>query len=222
MKKLFVVVSAPLILAATPAWAALTGTVKLTGTPPAASPLKMDTDPKCPKGSTSDDVVVTGGKVADVFVYVKNAPKQAYPAPTTKVTLDQNGCRYSPKVFGIMVDQKLEIVNSDPTVHNVRAEAKPAGFNFIMPTQGMKSEKTFKKPQVMVPIKCDMHPWMASWAGVMDHPFFAVTDKSGAFSIDKLPDGEYEVVAWHAKLGEKTAKVKISGGNGTVELSYAK
>jgi plastocyanin len=158
-----------------------------------------------------------------VFVYLKNPPKKKY-TPKANVTMDQKGCQYSPRVFGVMVGQKLDIVNSDPTLHNVHAFAKRGEFNQAMPKQGQKITKEFKKEQMPVDIKCDVHSWMHAWAGVLEHPFFATSGNDGAFSIDTqdLPDGDYDVVAWHPTLGEKTGKVKVASGNGTVDFSYAK
>ena len=185
----------------------------------------MSSDPKCKKLSPDakeNDVVVNGGKLQDVFVYVKNPPKGKFKAPKKAAKLDQVGCRYIPKVLGVMVKQPIEIINSDPTLHNVHAFAKRGEFNQAMPKQGQKIKKKFKKEQVMVPIKCDVHSWMQAHVGVLSHPFFATTGKDGSFEIpgDGLTDGEYELVFWHSKLGEKTAKVKVSGGAGTADFKY--
>jgi hypothetical protein len=205
--------------------AGLTGSATFAGKAPAESAIDMSKDPKCKElapGAKTDDHKVKDGKLADVFVYVKNPPAGKHKPPKTPVGIDQKGCRYSPKVFGIMVKQKLEITNSDPTLHNIHAFAKRGEFNIGMPTQGQKIKKKFKKAQVMVSIKCDVHPWMQAYAGVMKHPFFSTTNDKGEFSIDGLPDGEYDVVAWHPKLGEKTAKVKVAGGNGTAAFAFGK
>ena len=214
------------MLFAAPASAEITGSVAFTGAAPAAKAIDMKSDPKCSKiakDTKTNDFKVAGGKLADVFVYVKNAPKKKYKA-TSEVTLDQEGCRYIPKVFGVMVKQKFTIKNSDPTLHNIHAFAKRGEFNVGMPTQGQTIKKKFKKAQVMVPIKCDVHPWMQAYAGVMDHPFFATTGADGSFKIDasQLADGEYDLVAWHSALGEKSAKVKVAGGAATASFSFSK
>jgi plastocyanin len=214
--------SAMMMAAASSAAAAVKGTVSLQGNAPAETPIDMASDPKCkglnPKPMT-DDNQVKGGKVQNAFVYVKNAPKGDY-KPEGKVTLDQKGCMYHPKMLGIMVGQDFEIINSDPTLHNVHAYAKPGEFNQAMPKKDQKITKKFKKQQVPVEIKCDVHKWMHADAGVVDHPFFAVTGADGSYSIDKaLPDGEYEVEAFHATLGRVTGKVTVAGGNGTLDLT---
>jgi hypothetical protein len=120
-----------------------------------------------------------------------------------------------------MVGQELEILNSDPTLHNVHAFAKPGEFNQAMPKQGQKIVKKFKKKQTMVDIKCDVHKWMHASAGVLDHPFFAVTNDKGEFEIPgTLPDGEYEIEAIHGKLGTKTVKVKVAGNAGSADIAF--
>ncbi|MEQ9501855.1 MAG: hypothetical protein RIT81_33595 [Deltaproteobacteria bacterium] len=216
--------SAAFLFTASSAHAGIKGSVSYKGKA-SAKAIDMSSDPKCKKLSPdakSNDLVVNGGKVQDVFVYVKNPPKGKYKAPKTKAKLDQKGCRYIPKVLGVMKKQKIEIINSDPTLHNVHAFAKRGEFNQAMPKQGQKITKKFKKAQVMVPIKCDVHSWMEAYVGVMEHPFFATSGSDGSFEIpgDGLKDGEYEVVFWHKTLGEKTAKVKVAGGNGALDFGY--
>ena len=112
-----------------------------------------------------------------MFVYVKDGlGNYVFDTPTDPVKIDQKNCRYHPHVFGIRVGQPLEIVNSDPTLHNIHAMPKDnAEFNNGQPIQGMKMTHTFTKPEVMVPFKCDVHGWMNAYVGVMDNPYFAVT-----------------------------------------------
>jgi hypothetical protein len=204
----------------------ITGSVSFSGKAPDPKPIDMASDPKCKtlaKDPKMVEVVTAGGKLAEAFVYLKNPPKKKYTAKGN-VTMDQKGCMYTPRVFGIMVGQKLDILNSDPTLHNIHAFAKRGEFNQAMPKQGQKITKDFKKEQMPVDIKCDVHSWMHAYAGVLEHPFFATSGNDGAFSIDTsdLPDGEYDVVAWHPTLGEKAGKVKVASGNGTVDFAFSK
>lgn len=201
-------------------FADVTGKITYKGAAKAA-PIKMNADPVCAKENAgkavlSEDVVVGGGgALANVFVYVKEGVKGAVPpAPAEPVVFDQKGCTYHPHVFGIRVGQPLKIVNSDPTLHNVNAQAKVnPKFNAGMPTKGQTLEKKFTKPEALVKIKCDVHGWMNAFAGVVDHPYFAVTDNAGSFTLKGLPDGDYTVEAVHEKFGAKTAQVKVAGGN---------
>ena len=196
---------------------ALTGKAVFEGTTPPPQIIKMDADPVCAGqhqgGMPSEEVVVnSNGTLKNVFVYVKEGlpQSQKFEAPKEPVTFDQRGCHYSPHVFGIMVDQPIQILNSDGTLHNVHALPKNSKeFNLGMPIQGMKLTQKFTGSEVMVKIKCEVHPWMAAWAGVLDHPFFGVTGEDGIFSIKDLPPGQYTLEAWHEKYGTQTATVKV-------------
>ncbi len=142
----------------------------------------MDSDPKCvaEPGATSELLVVGAGNgVQNVFVYVKDGlGTRTYAVPTTPVTLDQKGCRYLPHVFGVQVGQPFMISNSDSTLHNVNAAPKDnRPFNFGQPVSVPAVSRTFDKPEVMVPLRCDVHGWMNAYAGVVAHPFFAVTER---------------------------------------------
>ena len=114
----------------------------------------------------------------------------------------------------------LDIVNADPTIHNVHGLAKThREFNFGQALQGMRTTRTFTAPEVMLPFKCDVHGWMYAYAGVVDHPYFAVSGADGAFSIANLPAGTYTLEAWHEKLGTQTQSVTV-GAKETKPVSF--
>ncbi len=197
----------------------VTGSVKFSGTAPAKERIKMDADPQCalqhPDAAYKDTVVVnSNGTLKNVFVRVtKGLEGRSFPAPTQPVKLAQHGCVYSPHVMGIQVNQPLEIVNDDATLHNVNCKPvnnKP--FNIAQPVKGMKSTKTFTAPEVMVKCVCNVHPWMASFVGVVDHPYFGVTGDDGSFSLAGLPAGSYTLEAWHETLGTQTQTVTVGDG----------
>jgi hypothetical protein len=136
------------------------------------------------------------------------------------VKIDQMSCRYHPHVFGIRVGQPLEIVNSDPTLHNIHALPKGnQEFNTGQPIQGMVTKHTFTAKEVMVPFKCDVHGWMNAYVGVLDHPYFATTDKDGKFELKSLPPGTYTIEAWHEKLGTATQSVTL-GPKDSKEVNF--
>lgn len=193
----------------------VTGRVVLEGTPPPNASIKMTADAVCLRenkdGATFESYIVDNGGLENVFVYVKDGLSGYYfEAPSEGVNLDQKGCRYHPHVFGLQVGQPLEISNSDPTLHNVHAVAKVnQEFNIGQYVAGMKTTKRFTAREVMVPFKCDVHGWMSAYAGVLDHPYFAVTANGGKFELKDLPAGTYTIEAWHEKLGTRTESVTI-------------
>lgn len=198
--------------------AAIQLTARLDGAAPPRDVVKMDADPVCQQQHTSafytEDVVTNAqGGLKNVFVYVKDGVSGTFPTPTAPVTLNQSGCWYGPHVFGLQANQPLDIVNSDATLHNINA--KPTvnpPFNVAQPVKGMKTTKKFPKPEVMVKFKCNVHPWMSAFAGVVSHPFFGVTDEAGATTITGLPAGTYTLEAWHERYGTQTQSVALGDG----------
>jgi plastocyanin len=167
--------------------------------------MRMDVDPHCAALHAgvvlNDDLVVDPkGGVRWAFVYVKSGLKAAPPpAPQTPVLLDQIGCVFTPHVLGVRVGQPLQIRNSDPRLHNIHALSFDNLEMNVSIVPDTETVHRFTKREVMVPVKCDIHPWMAAWVGVLDHPYFAVTGEEGAFAIPDLPPGRYVVEVWHEK-----------------------
>src|SRR3954454_5924655 len=197
--------------------ATLAGAVKFDGAAPKMPVIQMGADPYCqsqhPAPVTDEDVVVgPAGELANVFVYIKNPPAGNYPAPATPLTLDQKGCRYYPHVSALQIGQKLAIKNDDETLHNVHAmPTVNSQFNEGQPVKGMVAEKTLDKPEeTPFKIKCDVHGWMKSYLAVMPHPFYAVSQANGQFSIPNLPPGTYTVVAWHEKYGQQEQSITVA------------
>ncbi len=164
------------------------------------------------------------GTFRNVFVYVANAPAGDYPVPAESVLLDQVGCVYVPHVLGIRVGQTLEVHNGDPTAHNIHFMPKRnKEVNKSQPKKGLIEHMTFKRAEIMVPVKCDVHPWMSAYVGVMDHPFFGATGEDGVVTIEGLPGGTYELVAWHEKYGKKKLQVTVATGESKdVEFTYSR
>ncbi|HMD34242.1 MAG TPA: carboxypeptidase regulatory-like domain-containing protein [Vicinamibacterales bacterium] len=196
----------------------LKGGITIDGTAPKNVEIKMNADPVCVKANSTPQsqetyMVGSDGKALEnVFVYVKDGlGNYAYDTPTDTATIDQHNCRYHPHVFGVRVGQPITILNSDPTLHNIHALPKAnQEFNTGQPIQGMKTLHTFTAKEVMVPFKCDVHGWMNAYVGVLDHPYFTVSDKDGKFEIKNLPPGTYTIEAWHEKLGAMTQSVTIA------------
>jgi plastocyanin len=205
----------------------ITGRVVLDGTAPASEVIRLDADPKCVALAAGEErrteYILLGQEnaVQNVFVYVKDGlPPGLYPVPSTPVVLDQQNCRYVPRVLGAQVGQQLVIRNSDPLLHNVRAEGQTnEPFDVGTPIKGMEVKRTFATREVMVPFKCNVHAWMNAYVGVLEHPFFAVTDSSGRFSIPHLPPGTYTVETWHERLGTQVQQVTVAATD-TKDLTF--
>jgi plastocyanin len=186
----------------------------------------MDSDPNCakPDAPAPEDVIAVGqdGALKNAFVYVKDGlGTLRFPIPSQTVVLDQQGCHYTPRILGVQVGQALEVLNSDQTLHNVHAIPETnQEFNTGQPLAGMKHTHRFSAKEVMVLFKCDVHPWMRAHVGVLDHPYFAVTDGSGAFTLKGLPPGTYTVEVWHESLGTQTQSVTI-GPQETRDVAFS-
>ncbi|MEE9165851.1 MAG: carboxypeptidase regulatory-like domain-containing protein [Candidatus Neomarinimicrobiota bacterium] len=208
----------------------ITGAVTYEGSVPRMKAIRMGADPICQAKHESpirSEWLLVGekGEVGNVFVYIKEGlGDKSFPVPENPVVLDQKGCIYSPHIFGIQASQPLEVLNSDGTLHNVHAVAKAnRSFNEAMPAVRKKITKTFDQPEIMVRIKCDVHPWMGSYAGVLNHPYFAVTGEDGVFEIKNLPPGKYTVEAWHERLRTRTATVTVKDEEtATVDFKFTR
>ena len=203
----------------------IAGRVSIEGPVPENPPANTASDSVCarehPSGLSIENFVVENGGLNNVFVYVKSGlDKYYFDTPAEPVKLDQRGCRYVPHVFGAQVGQRLEISNSDPTLHNVAGLAEVnRGFNFGQHIKGLKNTVSFSAPEVVIQLKCDVHPWMSAYAGIVDHPYYAVSAGGGSFELKNVPPGTYTIEAWHEKLGRKTQTVTLKE-NGAETVSF--
>jgi plastocyanin len=202
------------------------GKITFEGKVPKDRKISLEGDKYCgtarPDGLSSEYYKVgVDGAVQNVFVHVKKGLEgRKFDPPAAEVELNQVGCRYEPHVFGIMVGQALAIRNSDETLHNVHSQSKlNKEFNFGQAKKGDRNSITFDQPEVMVRVKCDVHGWMSTFAGVVSHPFYQVTGESGTFELKGLPAGSYVIEAWHEKFVAQTQDVKVEAG-ASPELTF--
>jgi plastocyanin len=192
------------------------GAVHFTGSAPAPVKIDMSFDPACAMSPRGENMVspisAKDGNLANVFVYVKSAPVLAdWMVSKEHVVVDQVGCRYEPHVVGAMVGQTVEFRNSDNTDHNIHAAPKQnREWNESQSPKSPVILKHFDKPEIMVPVKCNQHPWMKMYVNVAANPLFTVTDAKGNFEIKGLPPGDYTIAAVHEKLGERTMTLKVA------------
>jgi len=210
--------------------ATVSGTVTFAGQAPTLQPIRMDADPVCAQKHTGPVMPQTlvlgdGNTMGNIFVKVKSglADKQ-WPAPSQPATIDQEGCMYHPHVLGVLAGQPLQFLNSDALLHNVHGlPEQNREFNIGMPATVEQSrvDPPLNTPEPLFPVKCDVHPWMQAYVAVMSHPYFDVTAEDGAYAIDRLPAGTYEIEAWHERLGTLTQQVTVADGEtATLDLSF--
>jgi plastocyanin len=192
--------------------ASVSGTVKLDGAAPKPAKIDMSQDAACKGTNTAETIVVDGGDLANVFVYVKDGlGDRTFAVPTTAVTIDQKGCQYHPHVLGAMAGQNIEIKNDDQTTHNIHPTPKDnREWNESQPPSSPAIEKNFAREEIMLPVKCNQHPWMKMYINVVKNPFFAVTGKDGKYEIKGLPPGDYTIAFEHEKLGEQIQKITVA------------
>ncbi len=213
----------------------ISGVVSYTGAAPEAKKIDTSADAACTSKSpnlTTEDWVIKDGKLANTYVYIKDGTladntkigDYNFPTPTAAATLDQNGCHYKPHVLGVMVNQPINITNSDPTTHNIHFTPKNnPDWNQSQPNGAAPLTHKLARAEVLVPVKCNQHPWMKSYVGVTKHPFFAVSAEDGSFTIKGVPPGKYTVVAWHeggANGTEKTMQVTVPA-SGAVKADFS-
>lgn len=193
--------------------ATITGTITLTGAVPKPKRIDAAADPVCMQRLYTEDFSVHEGNVQYAFVYVKSdsLAKYRFAMPESDAVLVQRNCQMSPHVLGMRAGQQLQVVNADQTQHNVHPTPKNnPEWNQSHPPGAPPITKTFPRAEVLIPVKDNQHPWERAYIGVMDHPFFAVTDEFGRFEIHGLPPGIYTLVVWHERLGQKELEITVA------------
>ncbi|MGB8509320.1 MAG: carboxypeptidase regulatory-like domain-containing protein [Pyrinomonadaceae bacterium] len=211
----------------------IVGAISFNGTAPAPKTISMDQDPVCAStnpSATAEDIVVKDGKLENVFVYIRDGKTAdqksitgfSFDTPAQAAVLDQHGCHYVPHILGMQTKQSLEIKNSDATSHNVNVlAAKNEKFNQGQGPGAAPLDKKFLRSEILIPVKCNQHPWMRSYIGVLSHPFFAVSGADGKFEIKGVPPGTYTVVAWHEKYPQGVTQTVTVGANENKQQDFS-
>jgi hypothetical protein len=195
----------------------VTGTVRYRGQRLVPKMIDMSSDPACVEahhGKASDESLMIGpkGSVGNAFVYIKAGLEgKNFESPTTPVTVDQRGCWFRPHVVGTQTNQPLQVINSDPVTHNIHPMAAVnREWNHSQGPEDPPITRKFTKPEVMIPVKCNIHSWMHAYIGVLEHPYFVVSGQDGSFEIKNLPAGTYTIAVWQEKLGTQEQTITVS------------
>ncbi len=206
----------------------ISGIIHAKGHFPERVPIDMGQDPTCGLASTEPNLselfLVNDGALANVYVYVKSGlGDQKYAVPVTPVVLDQKGCRYVPHVVALMAGQKLEIKNSDMTMHNVHPMPVALDNHAVDVTQapgGKPVDISFPNPEVMIPVRCNNHPWMEAYINVAANPFYAISDATGHYEIHGLPPGTYTIAAKQEHILPQPTQTVTVTAHGTTTADF--
>jgi plastocyanin len=200
----------------------ISGAIRYTGPRPARKVIDMSEDPACVEahhGKAVDESLVVSpkGSLANTFIYVKSGLEgKRFDVPSTPVVIDQRGCWFRPRVLGIQVGQQLQVINSDPVTHNIHPMAEiNREWNHSQGAGDPPLNRKFIKPEVMIPVKCNIHHWMHAYIGVVDNPYFAVSKDDGSYSIANLPPGTYTIGVWQEGLNTQEQQVTVAPHSNT-------
>jgi plastocyanin len=207
----------------------VTGAIAFRGAKPARLAISMEADEGCQKAHAGnpayDEAVIVGprGGLANAFVYIKAGLEGKKFEPNTEAAvLDQHGCLFVPRIIGLRAGQTLDLKNGDAVAHNIHPmPANNREWNQEQAPQAATVEHRFARPEIMIPVKCNIHAWMHSYIGVVDHPYFSVTNPDGSFQWKNVPPGDYTVEVWHEKLGKQEQQVHLAAaGSAAVNFTY--
>jgi len=191
----------------------LTGTVNFKGVLP--KPKKILVTPECAsamgKPLMNEEMLVQNGRLQNAFVWISEGLKgKSFAVPSEEVVVDQRGCRYEPRVVGVQAGQPITFLNSDSFLHNIHSSTRVNdSFNVSLTNKNQRITRKLLKPEIMFRSKCDLHPWMHGFVGVLDHPYFGVTNEKGEVSLSQVPEGVYTLSVWHETLGTQQQKIEV-------------
>lgn len=206
----------------------ISGKVNFEGEQPQQARIRMGAEPHCEhkhSGAIYSQAVVVNDNstLKNAFVWVKGGmEKYKFPVPSEPARLDQEGCLYSPHVLGVQAGQDIQITNSDEVTHNIHPVPQQNREWNISQSSGQELSRSFPRSEIMVPVKCNVHPWMVCYIGVVAHPYFAVTGDDGTFELNNVPPGEYTIETWHERYGTQEQTVTVGPSESKeIEFSYS-
>ena len=187
------------------------GVVRLTGGAVEQKKLAVTVDQYiCGKEKLTEDIVLSPDRgIRNAVVSVQHPPPGAkWEAASPTVKVDQKECLFLPHVVVVPVAGTVEFLNSDRLLHNLKSFSKAnSPFNKAHP-KARTIPVVFKEPEI-IRVECDLHSWMRAWVVVAAHPFYAVTNDQGGFTLDGVPAGKYTLQVWQERLGTVTRDVTV-------------
>jgi hypothetical protein len=205
----------------------IAGVVRFSGATPAMPAVVVSKDQDYCGDSLPNDtyLVESSGGLQNAVVFLESAPS-APPADSQKLNVIENdGCRYVPRIKAMQKGERLRIKNNDPKLHIPHSYlAERTVFMLSLPFKNTAVEATQKiKDPGVLKLVCDTHAWMIGYLHVFDHPYFALSDGTGTFSIPNVPVGRYILNAWHEEAGTRRQEITITeGGDVRVEFEFSK
>jgi len=201
----------------------ITGEVRFSDDPPKLPAVKVTKDQDyCGETLPNETYVIeANGGLKNVVVFIESAPPGKAADAQKENFLYNEGCRYAPRVMALQRGERLHVKSNDPKLHIPHGYlGARTVFNLSLPFKGTSIDTTsrIRQPGILK-VVCDTHAWMLGFVHVFDHPYFAVTDEQGAFSIPDLPAGRYVLKAWHEDGGVKSQEITVPD-RGEVRITF--
>ena len=217
-----VFVAAVCLIAGLSAAETIQGTIRYVGAPIEKKKTPVTIDQYiCGKEKEPEDLLLSSNNgIRNAVVSLQSVPsgaKRDWNFPAAK--MDQKQCSFIPRVVIVLAGGTVEFLNSDRLLHNVRSAGKEnPPFNRAQP-HARSISFAFKQPELLR-VDCDLHSWMRGWVVVAEHPFYALTNEQGEFTLENVPRGKYTLQVWQESLGNVTQEVVV-GDKGATTVSVA-
>lgn len=192
----------------------IVGEVKFIDEPPKTAAIKVSKDQDYCGDTLPNETFLVGSDngLKNVVVFIETTSSNFVGDPQKENILNNTGCRYSPRILAMQKGEKLKVKNNDPKLHIPHSyHEERTVFNLSLPFRGTTIDATSRiRHAGVLKVVCDTHAWMLAYIHVFDHPYFAVTDERGAFSISNLPAGTYILNAWHEDAGIRSQEITVS------------
>ncbi len=195
----------------------LTGTIDFDGEIPRDSVIDLPPDMiGCGNRIAEARVESTGTRIGGVIVWITDIRTGRALPLARRFEIANEECLLTPRVQAVVAPSTINFVSGDAALHHNRIINVGTGeLEGVVPFNDngevVPLDRLLDKTEELE-ITCDRHPWAKAWILAFDHPYFATTDKGGAFAIDDVPPGAYHVKAWHPLLGVAEQTLNVVAG----------